>query len=678
MKKKVFASLFLSAVAFVLGAFAQQPAVDRAALHAAEEFRRGVQSYNRYAFNESILSLEKALSYKPNEALILDWLGRAYYRSGLEDTALRQWQAALAAYAPTSSEGLLLNGRIETVRTRRSLYPELDENARYVEAGTYPSRNGDIVLYKQPTAVLPNPDGSVWVVAYGSNELVRIDPNGIIRKRVRGPLNGFDRPYDIARALDGSLYVSEYKGNRVSVLSADGEWKSYIGAKGRGDGQFVGPQNLAVDEAGYLYVTDFGNRRILKFAADGSFVLAFGTKTGIFPGLAAPTGVASIKDEVFVADSGARALARFDRSGNFLGYSSEGALSYPESVRRSGDDSLIVSDSSRVLLIDTRSGLVRDLGNLGGKSRIVSAAADANGNIVAADFTSGEVTLMTRMDDLSSGLFVQIERVYADKFPEVSLEVSVQDRRRRPVIGLGAGNFVLNEGGRPVTKQTFLGSSYAIKQADVAFLVERSPETAPRAADIAQAVRDAKNADVRISSLVSASEQPIKERIDGAAALESSARSKASDYTRKWKFDLGLRLAATELLAGEKKRAVVFVSSGRLGEKAFERYSLSELASYLANNGIVFYAALLNDAPPDREISYLCAQTGGKAVYVYRPEGIRPLVSSLREAANGIYSLQYTSTLPTDFGRAYLPVEAEAYLLVRSGRDATGYFPPLK
>ncbi|MFA6506934.1 MAG: NHL repeat-containing protein [Treponemataceae bacterium] len=676
-KNAVLFSLSFALLSFFV-ANAQQKTVDRAAVLAAEEFRRGVQSYNRYAFNESILSLEKALSYKPAEALILDWLGRAYYRSGLEDTALRQWQAAFSAYAPSSSEGLLLNGRMETVRNRRSLYPELDENARYVDAGKFPSMNGDIVIYKQPTAVLPNPDGSVWVVAYGSNELIRIDANGIVRKRVRGPLNGFDRPYDIARAIDGRLYVSEFKGNRISVLTADGDWKSYIGTKGRGDGQFIGPQNMTVDSAGYLYVTDFGNRRVVKFSPEGKFVLAFGTKGGLFTGFIAPTGIAAVADEMFVADSGARRLVRFDRSGNFLGYFSEGALSHPESIRLSDDGKLIVADSGRVLLIDTKSGLVRDLGKLGAKSRIVSAAADANGNIVAADFAAGEITLMTRMDDLSAGLFVQIERVYADKFPEISVEISVQDRRRRPLVGLGAGNFVLNEGGRQVSKQTFLGSAYAIKQADVAFLVERSPETSSRTVDIAQAVRDVQKSETRITALVSAAEQPIKERIDNAAALENSSRAKVSDYSRKWKFDLGLRLAATELLSGEKKRAVVFVTSGRLGEKAFERYGLSELAAYLANNGIVFYAALLNDAPPDREISYLCAQTGGKAMYVFRPEGIAPLISALRDAPNGVYSLRYTSSLPTDFGRSYLPVEVEAYFLVRSGRDATGYFPPLK
>jgi hypothetical protein len=32
----------------------------------------------------------------------------------------------------------------------------------------------------------------------------------------------------------------------------------------------------------------------------------------------------------------------------------------------------------------------------------------------------------------------------------------------------------------------------------------------------------------------------------------------------------------------------------------------------------------------------------------------------------------------TDYGRAYLPLEVEVYLMERSGRDSTGYFAPLE
>ncbi len=41
---------------------------------ASEEFRRGVQAYYRGAFNEAIVQFEKALSFMPDDSLILDWL----------------------------------------------------------------------------------------------------------------------------------------------------------------------------------------------------------------------------------------------------------------------------------------------------------------------------------------------------------------------------------------------------------------------------------------------------------------------------------------------------------------------------------------------------------------------------------------------------------------------------
>jgi hypothetical protein len=172
-------------------------------------------------------------------------------------------------------------------------------------------------------------------------------------------------------------------------------------------------------------------------------------------------------------------------------------------------------------------------------------------------------------------------------------------------------------------------------------------------------------------SIVSAGEQPLKESMVSAVSGNAS-------YTNRWQFDLALRLAATDLLPGEKKRAVVFVTTGTIGGLGFEQYGLSELAAYLANNGIVFYAVLLGGNAPGPEIQYLCSQTGGEAIPLYRPEGIKPVIEKLRQEPSGTYLFQYRSSQPTDFGRAYLPVEAEVYLLERSGRDATGYFPPLE
>jgi DNA-binding beta-propeller fold protein YncE len=653
------------------------------ALSAAEEFRLGVNAFNRFSYNEAILSFERALSFRPGEAIILDWLGRAYYRSGFEEIALRQWRAALDIYGRNTGIGMLLNSRIETVVNRRFLLPVADDGVRYVGAGRYPGRHEETILYRQPTSVLPNKDGTIWVVAYGSNEIVKLSVNGIIIDRKRGPLNGFDRPYDMIRGQDGRMYLSEYRGSRISILGSEGQWLGYIGSRGLGLGQFVGPQHLTIDEDGYLYAVDYGNRRISKFDPDGNFILSFGLKSSVFPGMLSPTGIAVVKGNIFAADSAAKAIYSFDPNGNFLGRLAAENLKGPESMRLLSDETLLVADANRILQIDTDSAIIRELGLAGGeKVRVTGADMDRNGSIVAANFTAGEVNVMTRFDDLASGLFVQIRNVNTQEFPKVTIEITVEDRLRRSIQGLDNNNFLITEGGRPVLEQVLINQGFLYPGADISLLAERSDITSrlrddftAAARDINRAVNDMKS--TRIVSVVSAGAQPRRE--NHANSLENAVRGAATgDYTQRWRFDQGLRLAATDLLTASSKRSVVYIGSGDLGELAFEQYSLSEMAAYLANNGIVFNAVIIGGGGISSGVEYLCRETGGRAMHLYRPRGIGELIKSVPDNPSGLYSFTYNSQLPTDFGRAMLPVEIEVYLMERSGRDNTGYFAPLE
>ena len=661
--------------------------IDLDTVRAREEFRLGVQAYNRFLFSEAIHSFERALSFRPGEPLILDWLGRAYFNSGIENTAFRAWEAAIEGFGRNSGQGILIFERLQTLRNRRSLLPVPDDNVRYVESGRFPGRTGNIIHYRQPTSILAQDDGSVWVVAYGSNELVRIDPNGIIRERRRGPMVGFDRPFDIVRGPDGLLFVSEFRGNRVSVLSPAGEWLFHIGSRGQGPGQFIGPQNLAVDEQGFLYVVDFGNRRISKFDPSGAFILSFGSRGSGFPGFISPTGIAVTGGRVFVADSLLRQIFMFDLNGSFLGTLLASPLTSPESLRVLSDGKLLAVDSNRILLIDPNTAIVRELGTVRNPAnvRITGAEMDANGNVLLADFQSGEVVIMTRIDDMAAGLFVEIRRVAADNFPLVTVEIEVTDRLRRPIVGLDARNFLLSEGGLPVNEQTFLSAAHRSHTSDVSILIERSPATFQLRDNLVTAVRDISSAVDRVVSIVSAGEQPVRENLDTAAGntpaqrLASAARGNPAHYSSQWRFDRALRLAATDLLPAGNRRAVIYVGSGSLGDSriAFEQHSISELAAYLSNNNVVFYAVIVGGGMPGADIRYLTWRTGGQYLALFREQGIMPELHRLRYRPTGIYYLSYRSRLPTDFGRAFLPIEAEVYLLERSGRDSTGFFAPL-
>ena len=80
----------------------------------------------------------------------------------------------------------------------------------------------------------------------------------------------------------------------------------------------------------------------------------------------------------------------------------------------------------------------------------------------------------------------------------------------------------------------------------------------------------------------------------------------------------------------------------------------------------------------DEEIEYIVKNTCGKDYHIWREEGLSEIINDIVSLPNGYYSFTYTSALGATFGEKYLPVEAETYLLNRSGRDETGYFAPLQ
>ncbi|MCH5291366.1 MAG: hypothetical protein J1D88_06390 [Treponema sp.] len=677
----------LCAVCFSLSIWAQQNLEDTsrttarrsaASGFAEEEFRRGVQSYYRGAYNESIGEFEKALSYLPGENLILDWLGKAYYRSGIEGSAIQQWQfASNAGYG-----GVLLENRIEIISDRRLTAEDYSFSQRYTEAGSFPRMNGDVLVYSQPVSALPNDDGTIWVLAYGTNELLRYDVNGTVIRRIRGPLNGFDRPMDIIRLNDGMLLVSETSGDRLSLLDAEGSFVKNIGSKGRGEGQFVGPQYLATDSFGNIYVTDFGNARVVVFDSEGTPLLHFGERNGLFPGFKSPTGIAVHEDRVFVADSISGAIFEFDRSGNYRGLLvAEKTFVRPESMKAWGG-SLLVTDRNRVVAVDVSTGSTYETATVGrAMAGITSAVPDKNGNVIVTDFKANEIYVMAKMTELVGGFFVEIERVIADAFPSVVLEVRVENRHRQQVVGLRQENFFVTEAKRPVADCVLSGAANNNDVADLVLLIDRNSDTKPLSAAIESAVHEialSMNGKGRVS-VISAGAVPVTEFTGSPEALSDfSVQALKSPYADSPALDLGVRLAANELINGEKKRGVIFITAGTVGQRAFTSYGLSDVSAYLNNNSISFSTVVLDQRQPAQEISYITQNTNGSAYYVYRPEGLGTVVSDIIALPSGLYQLRYTSALSTEYGRKYLPVEVETYLLNRSGRDETGYFAPLQ
>lgn len=645
---------------------------------AAQEFRRGVQSYYRGTFNDAVMQFEKALGYMPNDSLILEWLGKSYYHSGMEGTAVKSWSKAVQ----NGYGGLLLKNKIEIVQDRRTGAFRSDFNARYTEAGAFSGSYGEGMVFGGPVSVLPENDGTVWVLAYGSNELVKLNINGTVVSRVTGPMNGFDRPMDLIRLEDGTMLVTESAGNRLCVLDKKGKFIKYIGKKGRAVGNLVGPQYAAQDSRQNIYVSDYGNRRIAVFDRDGKGLFCFGAARDDFAGLKGPTGIAVVGENVYVADNIFGGIYEFDLAGNFQRILvPEKTFQHPESIRV-WNDYLVVCDSNRVFSVDSGSGSVFENISAGNApARLTCAVPDVNGNVVVSDVISNEVYVMSKMQELVGGLFVQIEKVNASKFPEVFVDVRVENRYRSAVVGLGENNFYITEQKRPVNKLKYLGSSSYSQVSDITLLIDRSQRSSEFGEQINAAVREiaASMKNRGTLKIVSASKIPALEYSGKpSGALKFDVAALKNPVSDEIPLDLALRLAANDLVNAEHKRAVVIISAGKVSLNAFEKYSLSETAAFLNNNHISVASVLLTQNACDEELDYIVSNTPGKEYYIFRPEGLSGIVGDLVDIPSGLYTFSYTSVLSTNFGEKYLPVEVEAYLLNRSGRDECGYFAPLQ
>jgi len=137
-----------------------------------------------------------------------------------------------------------------------------------------------------PTQTLAiGPGGNLYVTDY-KQRVTEISPKGKVLRRW-GKKGGGPGQFDfvpidlkaptqvhgsIAAGPDGKVYVSDSGNARVEVFSAKGRFIRQFGSYGEGNGQFLSPFDLAVDQAGNIYVTDDQRLNLQKFTSNGKFV----------------------------------------------------------------------------------------------------------------------------------------------------------------------------------------------------------------------------------------------------------------------------------------------------------------------------------------------------------------------------------------------------------------------
>jgi hypothetical protein len=92
---------------------------------------------------------------------------------------------------------------------------------------------------------------------------------------------------------------------------------------------------------------------------------------------------------------------------------------------------------------------------------------------------------------------------------------------------------------------------------------------------------------------------------------------------------------------------------------------------------VAFFTIYLAADGRNQDLEYLSERTGGSALFLYEPGGLKPAMEAIRELVSPLYFLRYTSPSDSDFGRRYIDLQLTIAFQSKSGKDAGGYYAPL-
>lgn len=118
-----------------------------------------------------------------------------------------------------------------------------------------------------------DPDGSVWVLNWGENRVIKLSPEGKVLLTIGGPLPGsgpgkFREPSSMTLDAQGHILVADDDNQRIQIFDHTGKFLAQFTGSEAGIGAFGEPNGgvgLIVDGGnGYLYVYDYSDASPLK------------------------------------------------------------------------------------------------------------------------------------------------------------------------------------------------------------------------------------------------------------------------------------------------------------------------------------------------------------------------------------------------------------------------------
>ena len=217
-----------------------------------------------------------------------------------------------------------------------------------------------------PKGVAVAPDGSVWVVDYHNETLLKYAETGGLLGcwggLGRAP-GRFNRPSRVAVGHDGTVYVTDADNQRIQCFSQSGRFLRQWGEPGAGPGQFAYPRGIGIGPDGAVYVTDQNNQRVQVFTARGKYLRQWGTRQDGRARLRMPKDIAvSAQGRAYVVDARANRVQIFTTRGKWLGsFGGEG----PAPGRLSGPRGIDVDARGHVFVADAMNHRVQEFTGTG-------------------------------------------------------------------------------------------------------------------------------------------------------------------------------------------------------------------------------------------------------------------------------------------------------------------------
>lgn len=237
------------------------------------------------------------------------------------------------------------DGRIFVTDADKRQITVYDMNSRSV----YPFKHTGAV--RLPFGLAVDSAGRLFVADAGGRSVLVFGADGAPLFSIGGPEL---LEYPVFLALDETrdrIYVSDSRAHRIVVFDLKGNYIRSFGEWGPQDGNFYGPQGMAVDKNGNLYVADMFNARVQVFDAEGNFVRKFGERGDKQWNFEMPKDIAIDSDgNLHITDARKKAMVTYDAEGRLLLFTGGGDPSHPLSFALPGG--IWVDKNDRIYVVD--------------------------------------------------------------------------------------------------------------------------------------------------------------------------------------------------------------------------------------------------------------------------------------------------------------------------------------